>query len=341
MLLTKTERGLYCGQGKFYVDPWEPVEVAVITHAHSDHARPGSRLYLAEVSGAALLQERLGPEHQVETLRYGQSMSRDGVSISLHPAGHILGSAQVRIEYRGEVWVVSGDYKLEREPTCAPFEALRCHGFVTESTFGLPVYHWPPQAEVFAEIHDWWRQNQARARTSVLFCYALGKAQRLLSGLDAAIGPIFLHGAIERFLPAYRAAGITFPATEQVDPESIKRAAGRALVLAPELANHSPWLRKFGEHSSAFASGWMQVRGARRRRSADRGFVLSDHADWKGLLSTIEATGADTIWATHGYAGPLARWLREQGRNAEAIDTRFQEAVTEEVQATAPPSEPA
>ena len=330
MLLTRTERGLYCEAGDFYVDPWQPVEAAVITHGHSDHARPGSRGYVCEASGKPILLERLGAGSRIETLRYGESMSRNGVSVSLHPAGHILGSAQVRIEHRGEVCVVSGDYKLEPDKTCEPFEPVRCQLFVTESTFGLPIYHWRQASDVFAEIEAWWCENQAQARTSVLFCYALGKAQRLLSGLDAGIGPIFLHGTIERYLPAYRAAGSVFPATARVDVDSTKAAAGRGLVLAPVSANHSPWLRRFGELSTAFASGWMQIRGARRRRSMDRGFALSDHVDWDGLLKAIELTGAETIWATHGYAGALVRWLREHGKNAEAIETRYLEELEEQ-----------
>jgi putative mRNA 3-end processing factor len=333
MLLQNTEHGLYCQAGGFHVDPWQPVEVAVITHAHSDHARPGSRLYLTEASGEAILRERLGPAARMETLRCGQRVTRNGVSVSLHPAGHILGSAQVRIEHRGEIWVVSGDYKLENDGTCQPFEPVRCQTFVTESTFGLPIYHWRPQAEILAEIHGWWRENQARGRTSVVFCYALGKAQRLLHGLNADLGPIIPHGAIERFLPAYRAAGVAFPPTVNADSETVKRAAGTSLVLAPASAINSPWLHRFGDISTAFASGWMQIRGTRRRRSLDRGFVLSDHPDWKGLLSTIDLTGADTIWATHGYTVPLARWLREHGKNAEAMETRFQEELPEETSA--------
>lgn len=320
MLLTNTERGLFCEAGDFYVDPWQPVDTAFITHAHSDHARVGSRLYLTEESGKSILQSRLGPEARIEGLRYGHVISRNGVGVSLHPAGHILGSAQVRIEHKGEVCVASGDYKLENDGTCPPFEPICCHLFVTESTFGLPIYRWRAQRDVFTEINGWWRENQARGRTSVIFCYALGKAQRLLRHVDASIGPIFLHGAIERYLPAYRAAGVVFPPTSKLHEE----VAGRGLVLAPMSADNTPWLRKFGEVSTAFASGWMQLRGARRRRSVDRGFVLSDHADWPGLLDTIEATGAETIWVTHGYAGAVARWLREQGRNAQAIETRLE-----------------
>jgi len=249
------------------------------------------------------------------------------VRVSLHPAGHILGSAQVRVEHRGEVWVVTGDYKTERDPTCAPFEPLRCHTLVTESTFGLPIYRWRPQAEVFAEIDDWWRTNVAAGRTSVLFAYALGKAQRLMAGVDASIGPILLHGAMSRFTRAYREAGVALPEARWADDASIKATkAGRsrALVLAPPSAQGSSWMRRFDPSSTAFASGWMQIRGARRRQALDRGFAISDHADWDGLLATVRATGAERVWVTHGYSAVLARWLREQGLDASSVATRWE-----------------
>lgn len=322
-LLRNTDRGLYCEAGNFYVDPWRPVDFAVITHGHSDHARWGSKHYLTETTGKEILQSRLSPDASIETLPYGQSLHRNGVRISLHPAGHILGSAQVRLEKDGEVCVISGDYKIQPDNACQPFEPVRCHHFVTESTFGLPIFRWQPQQEIFRQINQWWRENQSRGSTSVLFCYALGKAQRLLKGLDASLGPIFVHGAIERFLPAYRRAGIELPDTLKADGQNVKDAKGLGLVLAPGSADNSPWLRKFGEVSTAFASGWMQIRGPRRRRSLDRGFVLSDHADWDELCATVRATGAEKIWVTHGYTTAFARHLNEQGFQAEAIETRF------------------
>lgn len=272
----------------------------------------------------AILHQRLSPEARIEGLPYGETIFRNGVKISLHPAGHILGSAQVRVEYGGEVCVVSGDYKVENDGTCDPFEPIRCHTFVTESTFGLPIYHWKPQNEIFAQINAWWRGNQERDRTSVLYCYALGKAQRILSGLDSSLGPIFLHGAMKPFMPIYKDAGVKLPTPSELDSDSIKSLRRKGIVLAPMSADNSPWLRKFGEISSGFASGWMQVRGARRRRSLDRGFVLSDHADWDGLLTSIKATGAENIWVTHGYTASLVRWLQESGLNAEVLETRFQ-----------------
>ena len=323
MLLKITERGLCCTAGDFYIDPWKPVDFAVTTHAHSDHARIGSRHYLTAEAGRGVLHERLGANARIEAMPYGRRVTRNGVTISLHPAGHILGSAQVRVEYRGEVWVVSGDYKVEPEPTCAPFEPVRCHTFITESTFGLPIYRWRPQAEVFDGINAWWRANQLAGRTSVLFAYSLGKAQRVLAGVDPAIGPIFVHGAVAKLLPHYADAGVKLPSVESMDVESVRSAEGRGLVIAPGSVDGTPWLRKFGETSKAFASGWMMLRGARRRQALDRGFVLSDHADWEGLISSIRATGAERVWVTHGSTGAMVRWLRENGWEADALATRF------------------
>ncbi len=320
-LLNVTARGLYCAVGDFYVDPWKAVDFAVTTHAHSDHARAGSACYLAAESSRGVLQERLGACVRIETLPYGGCVTRNGVAISLHPAGHILGSAQVRVEYRGEVWVVSGDFKTQAEATCAPFEPVRCHTFITESTFGLPIYRWRPQAEIFADINAWWRGNQAAERMSVLFAYSLGKAQRVLAGVDASIGPIFVHGAVAKLLPHYAAAGVALPEIEAV--ESARALAGRGLVIAPGSVDGTPWLRRFGETSKAFASGWMMVRGARRRQALDRGFALSDHADWDGLIASIRATGAERVLVTHGSAGVLVRWLRENGWKADVLATRF------------------
>jgi putative mRNA 3-end processing factor len=348
-LLERTDRGLYCPVGGFYVDPWQPVEHAIITHAHSDHARWGSRRYLTAGPGREVLRRRVGEEAEIETLEYGETLDRHGVKVSLHPAGHILGSAQVRIEHRGQVAVVSGDYKTSGDRTCAPFEPIRCHLFVSECTFGLPIYRWRPEEEVFAEINAWWRGNQEEKRTSVIFAYALGKAQRVLSGLDPSIGPILVHGAVWGMLPAYRNAGVELPPVIYATDDARKAARGTGIVIAPPSANGTAWLRKFGSYSTGFASGWMQIRGARRRRAVDRGFTLSDHADFAGLCSAIDATGAETVWATHGFTSVLVRWLNEQGRNAVAVSTRFEgegdddpenmEVVTPEGQLVSPAPE--
>jgi putative mRNA 3-end processing factor len=322
-LLHVTERGLCCRAGDFYIDPWRPVERAVVTHAHADHAAWGCEHYLTSSPGEGVLRQRVGAEARIQSLPYGEPIEINGVRVSLHPAGHILGSAQIRVEHAGRVWVVSGDYKTDADPTCDTFEPVRCDVFITEATFGLPIFTWRPQAEVFGRINDWWRANQQAGRTSVLLAYALGKSQRVLAGVDPTIGPIFLHGAQRRFDEPYRAAGIELPASEHATAAAVKAAEGQALVLAPPSAAGSPWLRKLGPSSSAMVSGWMRIRGTRRRRSLDRGFVLSDHADFGQLMHTIEATGAERIGVTHGYTQPLARYLTETGREAFVLPTRY------------------
>ncbi|HZZ79303.1 MAG TPA: ligase-associated DNA damage response exonuclease [Gemmataceae bacterium] len=297
-LLTLTASGLYCPRGDFHIDPWAPTPRAVITHAHADHARPGSQQYLCARPGEAVLRRRLG-DIALQTLDYGESLQIGDVRVSLHPAGHILGSAQVRLETGGQVAVVSGDYKTTFDATCVPFEPIRCHTFVTESTFGLPIYRWPDETTIFNGIRDWWHANQQEGRASLLFAYALGKAQRLLAGLDAEQGPIYCHGAVEAVNEVYRQSGVRLAETQRVGDEK-RSAFADALIVAPPSAQRSPWVRRFGDYSSAFVSGWMRVRGARRRRAVDRGFVLSDHADWPGLLDAIRQTGANTVLVTHG-----------------------------------------
>lgn len=316
-LLELGERGLYCPAGDFYIDPWEPVERAIITHTHSDHASPGSRAYLATAPGEALLRQRLGPEAVIQTVEYGAPISMGGATVSLHPAGHILGSAQIRIESAGEVWVVSGDYKLAPDPTCPPFEPLRCHTFVTESTFGLPIFRWPDTGDVIAAIHAWWRGNQDAGKTSVLLGWPLGKMQRVMASLDGEIGPVYAHGAVERINRIYREKGIALRPTPP--PE---RDTRRALILAPPGCQGTPWMKRFGTASTALVSGWMRIRGTRRRRSLDRGFVMSDHADWPGLLAAIDETRAESVWVTHGFRAPLVRWLQEHGRQAMEVPLR-------------------
>jgi putative mRNA 3-end processing factor len=323
MLLELTEEGLYCSAGDFYVDPWQAVERAVVTHAHGDHARRGSGSYLAAAEGGAVMRHRLGAGARIRSVPYGERVTINGVRISLHPAGHIAGSAQVRVEHQGEVWVVSGDYKTEPDPTCSPFAVVPCHTFITEATFGLPIYRWPPQDVIFAEISDWWRENQTQGRASVLFVYALGKAQRVLAGVDTTIGPIFVHGAVHNLNQQYAASGIDLPPARYVGEAGTGAKWHEALILAPPSAQNSPWLRRFGSQSTAFASGWMRVRGQRRRRSVDRGFVLSDHVDWPGIMETVAATGAERVLATHGYTPPVVRWLSEQGLEAYALETPY------------------
>ena len=325
-LVVLRPQGLYCPAGDFYIDPWRPVDRAVITHAHADHARPGHGHYLCSAEGAGLLRARLG-EVRIQALDWGEAVEQRGVRVSLHPAGHVLGSAQVRIEHRGQVWVASGDYHFggdaELRPTCTAFEPLRCHCFITESTFGLPVYRWRPRAELFAEIDAWWARNAAAGRASLLMAYSLGKAQRVLAGVDATIGPIVVHAAVEALNAVYRAAGVALPVTLDAAQPLPRELGARALIVAPPAVHGSAWARRFGDFSDAFASGWMQLRGARRRQGVDRGFALSDHADWPGLQSAIRASGAQRVIVTHGYEAVMVRWLREQGLQAQSFVTRF------------------
>ncbi len=307
--------------GDFYIDPLRPVKRAVITHAHADHARGGSQTYLCAREGLTLLQARIGAAAQIEPLPYGEAVNLNGLTLSLHPAGHIRGAAQIRIEHEGHVTVVSGDYKTATDPTCTPLAPQRCHTFISESTFGLPIFKWPPPQTVMAAINAWWRDNRAQGRTSILFAYALGKAQRILAGLDPAIGPILTHGAVEKINRIYRGAGVALPETHYLGDLQDRSLRREALVMAPPSADNPVWMRRFPNRSRAFASGWMRIRGNRRRRSVDRGFVLSDHSDWDGLVETMAYSGAETIGLTHGYAAEMARWLQEQGQAAEVIST--------------------
>ena len=370
-LIVRRPEGLYCPPGNFYIDPWRPVDRAVITHAHADHARRGHAHYLGAAAGEGVLRARLG-DIDLQALEYGAVVDHFGVRVSLHPAGHVLGSAQVRLEHRGRVWVASGDYFVageandarEDNASCAPFEPVRCDVFITESTFGLPIYRWAPQRDTFAAINTWWAANADAGRASLLLGYSFGKAQRILMGVDPSIGPIVVHGAVEPLNRAYRAGGVALPDTQVLAPLSDRSSAKsstkqvdraerdqaalalkRALVIAPPSVQNSAWARRFGaDTSDAFASGWMQLRGARRRRSVDRGFVLSDHADWPGLQRAIRATGAQRVIVTHGYEAVMVRWLREQGLEAGAFETEYgaeEEGPDARAEVSAePPAEP-
>jgi putative mRNA 3-end processing factor len=323
-LVIERPEGLYVPAADVYIDPWRPVHRALITHAHADHARWGHQHYLCAAAGEHVMRVRLG-NISLQTLPYGQGLRVGDAVFSFYPAGHVLGSAQIRIEVAGQVWVVSGDYKLQADPTCAAFEPVACHSFVTESTFGLPIYRWQSDQVVFDQINAWWRANQQQGLASVLYCYSFGKAQRLLKGVDANLGPIVVHGAVNGLNQAYRSSGVQLPATLMVSELSAATKLSDCLVIAPPSVAGSSWLKRFGAISDAFASGWMLLRGARRRRSLDRGFVLSDHADWPGLQQAIKASGAQRVVVTHGYEAVMIRWLQEQGLQASAFQTEFGE----------------
>lgn len=322
-LIVSRPEGLYCPMGDFYIDPWRKVDRAIITHAHADHARVGHNHYLCPSIGEGVLRKRLG-DIQLDTVEYGKKIIHNGVTISLHPAGHVLGSCQVRLEYQGQVWVASGDYKVQPDLTCAPFEPVRCHTFITESTFALPIYRWVSDAQLYAEINQWWAANAAQGIASILYCYSFGKAQRILAGVDPSIGPIVSHSASQGLNEAYREAGIALPMTQTVSEVEDASVFKTCLALAPPSAQGASWMKRFGNaYSDAFASGWMQLRGARRRRGVDKGFVMSDHADWPGLMRAIGETGAEQVIVTHGSIPIMVRWLEEQGLSARAFHTEY------------------
>ncbi len=322
-VLTFTDRGIYCPAGDFHIDPWRPVARALITHGHSDHARPGHAAYLSTVQAAPVIRHRLGSIH-LETIRYGEQRRIGGATVSFHPAGHVPGSAQIRVERAGEVWVVSGDYKVVDDGLSEPFAPVTCHTFISECTFGLPVFRWEPQSAIMARVNQWWATNAAEGRISILGAYALGKAQRILSGLDPAIGPILTHGAVEATTQVLRDQGYALPPTLHVTAAITAKTHPAALVLAPPAASTTPWASRFGPAATGFASGWMRLRGVRRRRGADQGFVISDHADWPGLNDAIRATGASRVFVTHGYTSIFRRWLESQGYDAGIVATEYQ-----------------
>lgn len=323
-LLEFNDCGIYCPKGDFYIDPWKPVSRAIITHAHSDHAKYGNKYYLAHHLTAPILKYRLGPDILLETVEFGQETFMNGIKVSFHPAGHIVGSAQIRVEDNGEVWVVSGDYKTENDGISRALEVVKCHTFITESTFGLPVFKWQNQQEIYNDINNWWKTNVEKGKASILCGYALGKTQRIIKNLDPAIGPIFAHGAVQNINDVLIKAGINLPSTTLATSEISKEVYKKSIIISVPSSLNSPWVKKFGPFSSALASGWMNLRGTKRRKAVDRGFVLSDHADWNGLNEVIHATSAERVLVTHGYKSSFARWLREKGINAQEVETLYE-----------------
>ncbi|WP_341842998.1 ligase-associated DNA damage response exonuclease [Chitinophaga caseinilytica] len=322
-VLTFTEGGIYCPAGGFYIDPWKPADRAVITHAHADHARTGSRHYLCTNDSVSLLQLRLGKDISVQGAGWGETVRIGGAEVSFYPAGHMIGSAQVKVTVDGQTWVASGDYKTENDGISGAFEPVKCHTFITESTFGLPIYRWRPQTAIFSDIESWMRENEAAGKQSILVAYSLGKAQRLLYNLAPTGKRFFVHGAIYNAQQALLSAGWPLPPVELITPETNKSEMKDQLIIAPPSAADSAWMKKFSPYSLGVCSGWMQVRGNTRRMNADAGFAISDHADWPGLLQTISNTGAEKVFVTHGFSSVLARYLQENDIPAEAVRTAF------------------
>ena len=316
-----SEAGLFCPRGAFYVDPWGAVATAVITHAHADHAVKGSRRYITAEPGRRVLWSRMGQHAKIEGLAFGESIDLNGVKVSLHPAGHILGSAQVRAEYQGEIWVISGDYKVAPDPTCAGFEPIRCHTFVTESTFARSVFQWEPQQATFETIHEWWQKNLELGLASFVYAYALGKAQRLLAGLDQSIGPVFAHRDIESVNTLYRQSGVDLPAARIPNEGMTTEEWGRSLILQTPSARWAQGFPHLGHFVTAFASGWMILPDACHARRVHQGFPLSDHADHRELLSAIAATGAERVLVTHGYIDEFVEELKTLGYDAVPMRT--------------------
>lgn len=329
-LIEFTGKGLYCRAGDFFIDPWEPVHRAVITHAHSDHARPGSQHYLYHNFSTPLMQLRLG-DHSAQAVEWNQPLYINQVKLSLHPAGHVIGSSQVRVEHGGEVWVVSGDYKTADDGLSGKMETLPCDTFITESTFGLPIYHWKSQQEIYQQIQDWVIENKNTGKTSVLFAYSIGKAQRVLDCVAQTGLPVFLHGAIYNVHQALAEAGWKLPPAQRVWPDMPKENFKGSVVIAPGSAQGSSWMKRFAPYATAICSGWMQVRGHTRRSNADAGFVLSDHADWNGLLQTVKDTGASQVFVTHGFQAAFSRYLNENGIEAAEVKTEYGEEEFENV----------
>ena len=322
-LLVHTALGLYCPKADVYLDPWKPVKKAILSHGHADHARWGSSSYLCTPSAAPVIKYRLG-DINLETLPFGEEKLINGVSFSFHPAGHILGSAQIKVSYKGEIVVFSGDYKTANDGFSEAFEPVKCHTFITESTFGLPVYHWQDQKWVFNEMEEWCKNNRNNHHLSILYGYSLGKAQRILQGLPESVGPIFTHSTIEAILNVMRNQGVSLKNTIPVNEHITRADLLSGVIIAPPAVQNSNWLKKFEPIRNGVVSGWMALRGARRRRNADKGFVLSDHADWEGLNEAISLTGAENIFVTHGYTDILSKWLIDKGLNAYPLETNFE-----------------
>jgi putative mRNA 3-end processing factor len=329
-LLVVNENGLYCPRGDFYIDPWKPVKTALITHGHSDHMRWGMQHYICHRHTIPILNLRIGMGHSVQSVEYGQPFEIKGITISFHPAGHIIGSAQIRLEYDGEVWVFTGDYKIEPDGVSTPYELVKCDHFITECTFGLPVYRFPTSQEIYKNINSWWQQNAADGYNTVLLAYALGKAQNILAHVDEDIGDIFLHGAVANTNDALIEAGFNFPG-KRITQDTNRSDIKGALIVAPPSAMDTPWLRSLRPYRTAMCSGWMQLRGARRRRGVDKGFPLSDHCDWNQLNHAIRATEAKHVYVTHGYEAVFSKWVSENyGLPAAVFKTLYHDDEAEE-----------
>lgn len=330
-LIKFTNKGIYCIPGKFYLDPWKPVDLAIISHGHGDHAKWGMKKYLCHHFTEPILKIRIGPDIDVQSLGYNEPIVINGVKVSFHPAGHIVGSAQIRMEYKGFVTVFSGDYKVQDDGISTPFEVVKCNEFITESTFGLPIYNWLTPQQYSQQLKSWVEGNRKEGKTSVLVGYSLGKAQRIMKSVEG-YGKIFVHSSIGRLNEAIESVGVKLPKYETLlFTDDLKKVNNEIVIVPPALLD-SNMIRKVPNRATGLCSGWMQVRGSRRWRSADAGFAISDHADWTGLLDTVKATGAEQVHVTHGQTAVFSKYLNEIGIKAEEVKTSFGDEDAEEIE---------
>ncbi len=321
-MLKFTPKGIYCVPGKFYIDPWRPVDYALITHGHADHARWGMKKYLCHHFTVPILKSRIGKDIKVQGIEYNENLVINDVKVSFHPAGHIIGSAQIRLEHKGRIVVISGDYKVQDDELTTPFEVVKCHEFITESTFGLPIYNWASIEKQNEQLQNWVLSNQSNGKTSVFVGYSLGKAQRIMKAVDG-IAPINVHYSIGKLNEAYESVGIKLPEYSTIDLREDVKYLDKGIVIVPPSLLDSNVIRKIPNRANAFCSGWMQVRGAKRWRNADAGFAISDHADWNGLLDAIKSTEAEKVYVTHGQTAVFSKYLNEIGIYAEELKTEF------------------
>ncbi|MDY7394980.1 ligase-associated DNA damage response exonuclease [Aureibaculum sp. 2210JD6-5] len=319
-----TKKGIYCVPGKFYLDPWYSVDYAIISHGHADHARWGMKNYLCHNHSKAILQHRIGKDINIDSLGYDEPLLINGVKVSFHPAGHIIGSAQIRLEYKGYVVVFTGDYKTSSDFLTIPFEPIKCHQFITESTFGLPIYNWLPEATLQQQMIDWVNTNKSHNRTSVFIGYSFGKAQRIMKLLEG-VDQIFVHNAIHNLNNAIKASGIGLPETALITNDFIKKDVENKIVIVPPALLGSRLLKRIPNAATAICSGWMQIRGNRRWKGVDAGFAVSDHADWNGLLYAVKASEAEKVYVTHGSQATFSKYLNEIGIWAAEVKTEYGE----------------
>ncbi|SDB63131.1 putative mRNA 3-end processing factor [Flavobacteriaceae bacterium MAR_2010_188] len=334
-LVRFTKKGIYCIPGKFYLDPWLPVDYAVISHGHADHARWGMKHYLCHDYTKPIMQHRIGADINVESMGYNEHRIINGVDVSFHPAGHLVGSSQIRLEYKGFVVVFSGDYKVKNDSLSTSFEPVRCNEFITESTFGLPIYKWLPEDELQKKLVDWVQLNKEVNRTSVFIGYSLGKSQRLMKLLEG-VDEIFVHRAIHNLNVAIEGAGVPLPKTTLLEYDFKKEDVKNKIVILPPALLGSKMLKKIPNAATAICSGWMQIRGNRRWKAVDAGFAVSDHADWDDLLTAVKATEAEKVYVTHGSTAIFSKYLNEIGIDSAEVKTEYgnEEETTPENAAT-------